>query len=277
MSHRLTSGLAVVFAALSGGCAEKFFFYPDQRVYTTPQAEGVHAEEVSLAGPDDTALHGWWLPAKGPAHGTVLHVHGNAANISNHLPLVAWLPAAGFNVLTFDYRGYGRSGGKPSIHGVVDDTRAALAWLRRRDGVDAQRLAVIGQSLGGATALRAVVQEPQGVRLLVLDSAFSSYRGIAREAAGSMGALGWLAPVLIPTLPAEEHDPVRAAAKLAVPLLVLHGSHDAVIPQHHGHALWAAANAPKHWLPIEGGEHIDALMRPDVRAQVRDAMLAALR
>jgi fermentation-respiration switch protein FrsA (DUF1100 family) len=276
MSQHLSPGLAVILAALTGGCAERFFFYPDQRVYTTPQAEGVHAEEVSLPVGNGLQLHGWWLPAQGTPHGSVLHVHGNAANISNHLPLVAWLPAAGFNVLTFDYRGYGRSSGKPSIQGLVDDTRAALAWLRARDGVDAQRLVVIGQSLGGATAVRAVAQDPQGVRLLVLDSAFSSYRGIAREAAGQMGALGWLAPLFIPTLPTDAHDPVRAAAQLTMPLLVLHGSRDAVIPQHHGHALWAAAKDPKRWLPIDGGEHIDALMRADVRAQVRDAMLAAL-
>jgi len=130
MSRHLSPGLAMVFAALTGGCAERFFFYPDQHVYTTPQAEGVHAEEVLFAGPDGIQLHGWWLPAQGEIHGTVLHVHGNAANISNHLPLIAWLPAAGFNVLTFDYRGYGRSSGKPTIQGLVDDTRAALAWLR---------------------------------------------------------------------------------------------------------------------------------------------------
>lgn len=277
MSQHLSPGLAVIVAALTGGCAERFFFYPDQHVYTTPQAEGVHAEEVLLPGPDGLPLHGWWLPAQGPVHGTVLHVHGNAANISNHLPLVAWLPAAGFNVLTFDYRGYGRSGGKPSIQGLVDDTRAALVWLRQRPGVDPQRLVVIGQSLGGATAVRAVAAAPQGVRLLVLDSAFSSYRGIAREAAQSMGALGWLAPIFIPTLPADEHDPVHAAARLTMPLLVLHGSRDVVIPQHHGHALWVAAKDPKRWLPIDGGQHIDALMRADVRAQVRDAMIAALR
>src|SRR5687767_7231535 len=135
MSRHLSPGLAMVFAALTGGCAERFFFYPDQHVYTTPQAEGLLAEEVLVPGPDGIQLHGWWLPAQGDIHGTVLHVHGNAANISNHLPLVAWLPAAGFNVLTFDYRGYGRSSGKPTIQGLVDDTRAALAWLRSRPGV----------------------------------------------------------------------------------------------------------------------------------------------
>lgn len=275
MNARTRSSLVLMLAAVSGGCAERFFFVPDRTVYTTPQAEGVHAEEVLLPGPGGAALHGWWLPASAPARGTVLHVHGNAANISNHLPQVAWLPAAGFNVLTFDYRGFGRSPGRPTLDGVVDDTRAALAWLRSRPAADG-RLAVLGQSLGGATALRAVADDGAGVRLLVLDSAFASYRGIAREAAREMGPLGWLAPLLVPTLPGAEHDPLAAARRLDVPLLVIHGSRDAVIAPHHGEALWQAAPQPKRWLPIDGGEHIDALLRPEVRRHVAEALAGAL-
>lgn len=259
------------------GCAERYFFYPDQQVYTTPQRQGLRCDDLTLPGPGGAQLHAWWLPADGPAHGTVLHVHGNAANISNHLPLVAWLPAAGFNVLTFDYQGYGASSGKPSLAGVVADTHAALAHLRHREDIDARRLVVLGQSLGGATALRAVAQNAAGVRLLVVDSAFSSYRGIAREALEHIGPIGWLGPLLIPALPATQDDPVSAAARLQVPLLVLHGSRDVVIPQHHGQALWAAAPEPKRWIPIEGGEHIDGLERLEVREQVRGAMLAAVR
>lgn len=262
---------------LLNGCAERYFFYPDQVVYTTPQAEGVRSEDLKLPGPDGSQLHAWWLPAEGIAHGTVLHVHGNAANISNHLPLVSWLPAAGFNVLTFDYRGYGQSSGAHSLTGVVADTRAALAYLRQRPGVDAQRLIVLGQSLGGATALRAVAQDSAGVRMLVVDSAFSSYRGIAREALEHIGPIGLLGPLLIPCLPSSAHDPVKAAAQLRVPLLVMHGSRDVVIAQHHGQALWSAAPEPKHWIPVDGGEHIDGLERPDVREQVRSALLAAVR
>ena len=90
-----------------------------------------------LTAPDGSKLHAWFLPAQGRAKGTVLHLHGNAANVSNHLPLVAWLPPRGFNVLTLDYRGFGRSQGTPSLDGVVDDAAAALEYLRTRTGVDA--------------------------------------------------------------------------------------------------------------------------------------------
>src|SRR5688500_10551643 len=80
------SVLAGLWAGLLGGCAERVFFYPDQQVYTTPASEGVRAEDVEIPTADGSRLHAWWLPAPGPARGTVLHAHGNAANISNHLP-----------------------------------------------------------------------------------------------------------------------------------------------------------------------------------------------
>jgi uncharacterized protein len=273
----LTAPLVAAAPALLGACAESMFFHPDQRTYTTPRGQGVDAIDVEFDGPQGARLHGWWLPAQGRAPlGTVLHLHGNAANISNHLPMVSWLPAAGFNVLTFDYRGYGRSAGRPSLDGVVADTRAALAYLRNRADVDAKRLAVIGQSLGGATALRAVVEDDAGIRLVVVDSAFSSYRGIALEAANG-GPPDWLAKLLIADLPDTQRDPLAAAARLKVAALVIHGDRDTIIGQHHGKALLDAAAGPKQWIGITGGGHIDAFTRPEVREKVRQSLTAALR
>jgi fermentation-respiration switch protein FrsA (DUF1100 family) len=279
-SRRSTAMTAALFAAaplLLGGCAESMFFYPDQRAYMTPRGQGVVAIDVEFDGPQGARLHGWWLPAQGRSPlGTVLHLHGNAANISNHLPMVSWLPAAGFNVLTFDYRGYGRSAGRPSLDGVVDDTRAALAYLRRRSDVDAKRLAVIGQSLGGATALRVVAEDDAGIRLLIIDSAFSSYRGVALEAADG-GPPAWLAKLLVADLPDERDDPIAAAARLRTAALVIHGDRDSIVGQHHGKALLDAVAGPKQWIGISGGGHIDAFMRPEIRERVRESLTAALR
>ena len=264
----LRAGVLLMALLPLAGCIERMFFDPDARTYATPAQFGLAADEVSIPGPGASRLHGWFIAARGggAAKGTVLQVHGNAANISNHLPLVAWLPAAGYNVLLFDYRGFGRSDGSPSLDGVVADTRAALAWLRARRDLEPNRLVVIGHSLGGASALRAVAADPQGVRALIVDSAFASYRRIARDAAGSLGAI---AAPLFAGLPDAKSDPVAAARELRVPLLVMHGSADGVIPIAHGEALFAAAPvAGRQWLRIEGGQHLDALMRDAVRARV---------
>jgi fermentation-respiration switch protein FrsA (DUF1100 family) len=257
---------ALAVTAFLTGCVEGQFFYPDDVDYGSPRAAGLAHEDVSITSPAGPRLHGWWLPASGPAKATVLHLHGNAANVSNHLPLVAWLPARGYHVLMLDYRGFGRSEGKPTLNGVVDDARAALAWLRAQQRTP---IVVIGQSLGGATALRAVAADPADVKLLVVDSAFASYRGIARDA---LGPLRWAAEPALQVLPGTAADPVTAVAALTVPVLVMHGTGDGVIPLSHGQTLYAAAREPKQWLQVEQGSHLDALAREPVRRRVLDAM-----
>jgi uncharacterized protein len=229
----LTSALRFAIAGATllmlAGCIERMFFYPTAISYTTPAQLGVRADDVEIRTPDGLRLHGWFLPAHGAAKGTVLHLHGNAANVSNHLPLVAWLPAHGYQVLMLDYRGFGRSEGRPTLDGIVTDALAALDYLRARPDVDSSRLIVFGQSIGGATALRMLARDAQGVRLGVIEAAFSSYRGIARDATAG-GPLAPVAALAAGMLPADERDPLTALAQIDVPLVFVHGKRDRVIP-----------------------------------------------
>jgi fermentation-respiration switch protein FrsA (DUF1100 family) len=262
----LTGATGVLCAGLTAmlvsAWVERFFFYPDNARYTTPAQFGLQAEDVWIAAADGSKLHAWFLPASGPAKGTVLHLHGNAANVSNHLPLVAWLPPRGFNVLTLDYRGFGRSQGKPSLAGVVDDAAAALAYLRERPGIDTTRLVVVGQSLGGATALRLLARDSAGVRLAVIDSAFASYRQIAREAASTAGILAPLAPLVMSAFPGSDKDPVTALKSVRVPLIFVHGTRDAVIAHDHSAQLHAAAHPPKELWTVDDAEHVAVFGNP---------------
>jgi fermentation-respiration switch protein FrsA (DUF1100 family) len=244
-------GLTLVLA----GCIERMFFYPDAARYSSPEREGVRAENVEFRSADGSRLHGWLLPAGGSAKGTVLHLHGNAANISNHLPLVSWLPARGYHVLMFDYRGFGRSEGKPTLDGVVEDALTALAYLRTRPEVDASRLVVFGQSLGGATALRMLARDAAGVRLAVIDSAFASYRGIARDVA-SGGPLAPVAAIAVGVLPPSERDPIAALKSIRVPLIFVHGRRDSVIPSRYSEELHAAAGARSELWLVQGADHM---------------------
>lgn len=278
-SAPVRAGLTLVVALALAGCnmIEGMFFYPDRVQYTRPADYGLAYEDAALVAADGIKLHAWWLPAQGAAAGTVLHLHGNAANVSNHLPLAAWLPRAGFNVLMLDYRGFGRSEGRPTLDGVLADARAALAHLRSRRGVDAVKLVVFGQSLGGATALRLLAEDAAGVRLAVIDSAFASYRGIARDAALQSIVLAPFLPLALPLLPGADKDPVTAAARIHVPLIFVHGRTDQVIPFKHSEQLFAAAKEPKRLIAVERAQHMESLMRPEVQSQILAALREAVR
>ena len=252
--------LITLLATMLAGCIERMFFYPDAVTYTTPAQLGVRAEDIHVTTADGSLLHGWFLPAAGSAKGTVLHLHGNAANISNHLPLVAWLPARGYNVLMIDYRGFGRSEGKPSLDGIVDDAAAALTYLRKRADVDAVRLIVFGQSIGGATALRLLARDAGGVRLAIIDSAFASYRGVARDATAG-GPLAPIAALTVGVLPGADKDPIAALQSVKVPLIFVHGARDSIIAAANSEKLYAAAPGSQYW-SVPRAMHIMALAEP---------------
>lgn len=247
--------VVVLVCLLVGGCIEHVFYYPDNVVYGTPDQRGLAFERVTFASRDGTRLTGWFIPsttgssARG-AKGTVVHFHGNAQNMSAHWEFVAWLPARGYNVFVFDYRGYGASGGKPDIRGVFEDSSAALEHVRSRTDIDRERLLVLGQSLGGANAIAAVgAGNRAGIRALAIDSTFYSYTAIANDKLPGAGIL------LDDAYSAERH----VAALAPLPLLLLHGTADRVIPYTHSQRLLAKARGPKSLISIPDGTHLDAL------------------
>lgn len=256
-------------ALLLAGCAQSLFYYPDSVLYGTPARAGLSFDPVMFASGDGTALAGWFIPATGMsdprgARGTVIHFHGNAQNMSSHWQYVGWLPERGYNVFVFDYRGYGASAGRPSARGLFEDSNAALDYLRSRPDVDPQRLLVLGQSLGGANAIAAIgAGNRHGIRAIAIEATFSSYAAIAHE---KFFGAGWLMD--------DRYSPERYIERLApLPLLLLHGSADAVIPAQHSRRLHARAREPKTLVLVEGGGHTEALT-PRYGARYRDLLIA---
>lgn len=255
--------------ALLTGCTS-VFFQPQSREYLTPDALGLTYENVSLPGAAEQSLHAWWLPAKGKAEGTVLFLHGNAENISTHIASVYWLPAQNYNVLLLDYRGYGRSQGVPSVEGALDDINSAMRYLLQRADVDSDRIVVFGQSLGGALSIYYVAHSPyrHNIRALIVESAFSSYRGIAREKLDAVW-LTWPLQWPLSFTIDDDYSPLSVVDQVSpVPLLLIHGDKDKIVPQHHGQKLFAAARQPKTFWQVPEGGHIEAFRRKDFRDQL---------
>jgi pimeloyl-ACP methyl ester carboxylesterase len=222
-------------------------YFPARELLAEP---GVRFDELMFSSGDGERLHGWWVPATGgPPLGHVLLLHGNAGNIGDRVPHVELLAAAGFDVLAFDYRGYGRSTGRPDEQGTYRDARAALDALLRRDGVDPDRVIYLGESLGGAIALELALWHAPGG--LVLQSTFTSIRDMAR-----------LHYPFIPRAAVPDAYPsLRLVAGLRAPLLFLHGERDEIVPLMYGQALFDAAPEPKAMHVLRGVAHNDVLAR----------------
>jgi len=260
-----------LLALVVSGCGSLLFF-PSKRVPLTPRELGLLYDDVDFASTDGTKLHGWFLHARpiGPEPPpTVVFLHGNAGNVANHLGGAAWLPGQGFQVFLFDYRGFGLSEGEPDVRSVHLDAMAAILTVAARDDVDRDRLVVIGQSIGGAIALDAVatLDGEVPIRALVIDSAPSDFRGIAREKLASFWLTWPLQYPLAWTVPATPRPIDAAAALQGHRLLFVHGDHDTIVPPHHSFEL-AAATPGSRLLIVPGADHVQAFEKPWVQREV---------
>lgn len=256
--------LVVMMAGLAlSGCANHLFYFPDRVDYEPRLAMPIPHEDVWIDSSDDVRLHGWFLKAQGEAKATVVYLHGNAQNLTAHASYVDWLPAAGYNVLITDYRGYGLSVGEPSREGVLADARASWFYARSRADVNPQQMILLGQSLGGANALALAGRERlPGLKAVIADSAFSSYSRIGREKILQIPVLGYLLWPFSPLIVSAGLSPEPVIKNIApVPVLLIHGDQDAVVPASHSDRLFERAGAPTWLWTLQGGGHTEAFAR----------------
>ncbi|MBI3774798.1 MAG: alpha/beta hydrolase, partial [Gammaproteobacteria bacterium] len=251
---------------------------PMHELVRTPTEIGLDYEDVYFNTPDGVRLHGWWLPAQTPAQGSVVFFHGNAENISTHIGSVYWLPAAGFNVFLLDYRGYGLSAGEPSLPGINADAIAALQLVMERSDIDTSRVVVLGQSLGAAVSIYALAHSPYRtqIKALVVDSVFAGHRQITQEKLSAFW-LTWPLQWPLAMTVSDDYSPKNAIASIApVPLLVIHGTGDRVIPIEHSRQLFALAGEPKTLWEIPDAQHIQALKNVEIRRRLVAYLLNAV-
>jgi uncharacterized protein len=237
---------ALLVVALMYALQRRLIYLPTGEV---PPAAAVlpDAEEVTFATADGLELAGWWVPPRGEPTGATVVVHnGNGGNRALRAPLADELAAEGVAVLLYDYRGYGGNPGSPTEEGLATDARAAHAYVTGRDDVDPQRLVLFGESLGAAVALEVALAHPPAV--LVLRSPFTSLPDVAAEH--------------YPFLPVQRllHDrypSIDRVTRLTVPVLVLAGDDDGIVPFGQSREVFEAAPEPKRLVRIEGADHND--------------------
>ena len=235
---------------------------PGRALVATPDQRGLDWRDIEIATDDGVTLHGWHIRHPEP-RATLLFFHGNAGNISHRLDSIALFHDLGLEVVIFDYRGYGRSTGRPREAGLHRDARAAADWLVESLGAEPQRTVYFGRSLGGALAASAARHRSPAA--LILESTFLSAREVARD----------LYPIY-PTglLTRLQYATADHLAEVDSPLLVVHSRDDEIIPYRHADGLLAAAAGPAEKLTIRG-DHNTGFLRSG--AHYRDGLDAFLR
>ncbi len=224
----------------------RLIFRPSRDFPINPSQFNLKPQNVFFTASDGIKLHGWYFESSEDAP-HLLFCHGNAGNISDRLPNIELLLKIPVNVFIFDYRGYGRSNGKPTEDGVYTDAEAAWDFLCKEKKVHPNRIHIFGRSLGGAIAIELATRRP--VPCLILESTFYSMKDL----------VGKVFPYMLfyPFIP-PRFDNGEKIRKIHVPVFIIHGNADTTVPSQQGKKLFDAANQPKKFWLVEGAHHTDA-------------------
>jgi len=258
MKNRMIKNILLLLLGLVllNGCMylqqSSMIFFPYATLDQTPAEWGLVYEDVFLDTEDGVRLHGWYIPRHGSKQ-ALLFFHGNAGNISHRSASVEIFHRLGLNVFIFDYRGYGKSQGKPDEKGLYKDARAAWRYLSKERGFGQEEIILFGRSLGGAVAAELAAEiQPGG---LILESTFSSAKDMANAVFPVLSRLIFLR---------YDFDTAAHVRRVACPVLVLHSPDDEIIPFRLGEKVFQAANEPKSFVKMRGDHNSGILMsQPD--------------
>jgi alpha-beta hydrolase superfamily lysophospholipase len=266
----LVRALAIlVLSAAFGGCAYiserqgELIFRPTKDVWGGYQNANLRYEDRWIpVGANGDRLHAFWAVADDPSAPVLLYLHGARWNLTGSVTRIERWRKLGFSVLAIDYRGFGRSTDvAPSEALAYEDALAGWDFLAQ--AAPGRPRFIVGHSLGGAIATELAVRRPEASGL-VLEATFTSIRDMIEHTAWK------LLPVnLILT---QEFDSLAKIAAIRLPVLIVHGTADAVVPYEMGERLFAAATAPKRFIKVDGGSHhnLSAVANDQYRAALRE-------
>ena len=239
--------IAVVgYAGLLGAMYlfQRSLMYFPETMRTAPGPAGLpDTQEITLTTADGETLVAWYQPAPN-GKPLILYFHGNAGSLRLRAERFGKLIAAGNGLLAVSYRGYGGSTGIPSESGLLEDARAAYAYAATR--LPAARIVAFGESLGTGVAIALSAEKP--VAKLILDAPFTSAAAIAAAAYPFV-------PVRL--LMKDQFRSAERMERVTVPVLVLHGERDRIIPIASAEELYARIKGPKRFVRFAQGEHVN--------------------
>jgi fermentation-respiration switch protein FrsA (DUF1100 family) len=227
----------------------RFIFFPNYEGRLTGDwhPPDLPVQDAWLTTSDGIKLHAWWIP-NANAKFTFLAFHGNAGNIANRAVIYQFLGETPANVLAVEYRGYGKSEGKPSEAGLYKDADAAYRYLVSTKGIDPKMILSFGQSLGTAVAAHLAAQHEVGG--LILEAPFPSAAQVTRKLYWFLPGLSWLMY--------SQFETGARVKELSAPVLIVHCNQDPVIPFAMGQRVYDLAHQPKHFLEINATCHEEA-------------------
>jgi fermentation-respiration switch protein FrsA (DUF1100 family) len=221
----------------------KLLYSPICEVCCTPADIGLRFESVVFESSDGTKLTGWYIPAVNGKF-TVLFCHGNGGNIMHRLDNINIFHHLGLSCFIFDYRGYGKSEGKPTESGTYLDAQAAYNWLIHQKRTAPENIIIFGRSLGGSIAAELATKvEAKG---LVIESAFTSYVDMGKRIYPYM-PVRWFARF--------RYNTIDYIKQVHYPVMLIHSKDDEIAPFDFGLKLYEAANKPKKFVEISGSHN----------------------
>jgi uncharacterized protein len=235
------------------------FYHPESKTYFEPETFGLKKTETFLNTPDNQKIHTWLItPEQSKNRNVVIfQLHGNGENMSSHFISLAWLVNHGYELFTYDYRGYGQSTGDPSPKNVNMDTVLVFNHIVDYCKKHNKKLILYGQSLGGAISVRALedVKSKEPLRLVILEGTFSSYSMVTRTMLKPkiFEPIPWIASKIVD----NSYSPEEFFKKIApIPTLIIHEQFDPVVPFDNGKEVFRLTAQPKQFWTVKSDGHI---------------------
>ncbi len=221
----------------------QMLFLPEREHFRSPQSIGLEAEDMWVETRDGKQIHGWYFNNESAERVVVLS-HGNAGNISGRLEIADMLLDLDVSVLMYDYRGYGKSEGRPTEKGLYKDIDSVIGFLKDQKDYSENQIILYGRSLGGGVSAYGAAN--YNVAGLVLDSAFQDVKTMTSD----------IYPIVPTFLVRYNFSTINYLNSIQnTPILIMHSRDDEIVGFHHGEALYEAASEPKTFVPLRGGHN----------------------